>query len=90
MATTTINISVPESMKLAIEEAIEAEGYGNTSEFFRDLTRSYLKARQEKQLEMLMLQRLSGEQPREFDAGKIREALAKRLNETKDGRSSWK
>jgi Arc/MetJ-type ribon-helix-helix transcriptional regulator len=83
MSTTTINISIPESMKSAIEEAIETEGYGNTSEFFRDLTRNYLRKRQEKQLEMLLLQRLGDEKAEEFDADKIRQALAKKLSRKK-------
>lgn len=80
MSATTINISIPESMKSAIEEAIEKEGYGNTSEFFRDLTRNYLRERQEKQLEMLLLQRLGDQNALEFDKEKIRQALAKKLN----------
>ncbi len=83
MSTTTINISIPESMKTAIEEAIETEGYGNTSEFFRDLTRNYLRERQEKQLEMLLLQRLGDEKAEEFDAAKIRQALAKKPGKKK-------
>ena len=56
MATATINISIPETMKAEVEEVIAAEGYGNTSEFFRDLVRSYLKQRQEQKLETLLLE----------------------------------
>ena len=48
MATATINISIPDSLKAAVEKAIDSDGYGNTSEFFRDLAREYLKRRQEK------------------------------------------
>jgi metal-responsive CopG/Arc/MetJ family transcriptional regulator len=33
----TINISLPRSMKEDVDEIIANEGYGNTSEFFRDL-----------------------------------------------------
>ena len=50
MATATINISIPDNLKAEVEKAIEADGYGNTSEFFRDLVRDYLKRRQEKRL----------------------------------------
>lgn len=42
MATATINISIPETMKAEVEEIIASKGYGNTSEFFRDLVRDYL------------------------------------------------
>jgi antitoxin ParD1/3/4 len=56
MATATINISIPDSMKAEVEEIIATEGYGNTSEFFRDLVRDYLKKRQEQKLEALLLE----------------------------------
>lgn len=56
MATATINISIPDTMKAEVEEVIAADGYGNTSEFFRDLVRNYLKQRQEQKLESLLLE----------------------------------
>ncbi len=56
MATATINISIPEAMKAEVEQVIATEGYGNTSEFFRDLVRNYLKQRQEQKLEGLLLE----------------------------------
>lgn len=56
MATATINISIPDSMKAEVEEVIATEGYGNTSEFFRALVRDYLKKRQEQKLEALLLE----------------------------------
>ena len=56
MATATINISIPDSMKAEVEEVIASEGYGNTSEFFRDLVRTYLKQRQEQKLEAILLE----------------------------------
>lgn len=58
MAIATINISVPDTMKAEVEEIIASEGYGNTSEFFRDLVRNYIKQRQEKKLEALLLEGL--------------------------------
>ena len=58
MAVATINISIPDTMKADVEEIIAAEGYGNTSEFFRDLVRTYIKQRQEKKLEALLLEGL--------------------------------
>jgi antitoxin ParD1/3/4 len=58
MAIATINISLPDTMKADVEEIIASEGYGNTSEFFRDLVRTYIKQRQEKKLEALLLEGL--------------------------------
>lgn len=59
MATATINISIPDTMKREVEEIISTEGYGNTSEFFRDLVRDYLRLRQERRLEALLLEGLA-------------------------------
>lgn len=56
MATATINISVPDTMKAEVEEIIATEGYGNTSEFFRDLVRDYVKERRQRKLEALILE----------------------------------
>lgn len=56
MGIATINISVPDTMKAEVEEIISSEGYGNTSEFFRDLVRNYLKQRQEQKLEALLIE----------------------------------
>jgi antitoxin ParD1/3/4 len=58
MATATINISIPLTMKKEVEEIISTEGYGNTSEFFRDLVRDYLKQRKTRKLEALLLEGL--------------------------------
>jgi len=65
MANTTVNISLPESMKAKVEEAVASEGYGNTSEFFRDLVRNYFKNQREARLEALLIEGLrSGEAAR--------------------------
>ncbi len=77
MATATINISIPDNLKAEVEEVIASEGYGNTSEFFRELARDYLRQRQERKLEALLLEGLqSGEATRftkaDFEAIKQR------------------
>lgn len=62
MATATINISIPDNLKAEVEEIIASDGYGNTSEFFRALVRDYIRDRQERKLESLLLEGLeSGE-----------------------------
>ncbi len=56
MPIATINISIPDTMKADVEEIIASEGYGNTSEFFRDLVRDYIRRRQERKLEAMLLE----------------------------------
>jgi len=79
MATATMNISLPDTMKAEVEQIVANEGYGNTSEFFRDLVRNYLKARQERELEAVLLERLKDTDDRAFSIEDVRTELAKRL-----------
>jgi antitoxin ParD1/3/4 len=77
MAITTINISIPSAMKAEVEEVIATEGYGNTSEFFRDLVRDYLRQRQERRLETLLLEGLESGKATPFTKGDF-EAIKQR------------
>ena len=82
MATATINISIPDNLKAEVEEVIAAEGYGNTSEFFRDLVRDYLQKRQERKLEALLLEGLESGKATPFtkdDFAAIKERGLERL-----------
>jgi antitoxin ParD1/3/4 len=54
----TINISLPESMKVYIDEQIAKGGYGTVSEFFRDLIRQDQKRKAKEHLETLLLEGL--------------------------------
>ena len=84
MATTTLNISLPETMKAEVEDVVATEGYGNTSEFFRDLVRDYLKERQARKLEALILEGInSGESTplTKEDFERIKERGIKRLRQ---------
>jgi len=56
MAKATVNISLPPTMREQIKEIVSTEGYGNTSEFFRELVREYLKKQQEKKFEAMVLE----------------------------------
>ncbi len=58
MGTSTINISMPDALRTQVEDVLADDGYGNTSEFFRDLARDYLKKRQQKKLEQMLLEGL--------------------------------
>ncbi len=84
MATATLNISLPDTMKAEIEEVIASEGYGNTSEFFRDLARNYLKERQERKLESLILKGLESGDATPLTTGdfqRIKERGIKRIQD---------
>ena len=84
MAIATLNISLPDTMKAEVENVVATEGYGNTSEFFRDLVRDYLKERQARKLEALILEGInSGESTplttKDFE--KIKERGIKRIQQ---------
>ncbi|MCY7346670.1 MAG: ribbon-helix-helix domain-containing protein [Pyrinomonadaceae bacterium] len=84
MAIATLNISLPDTMKAEVENVVATEGYGNTSEFFRDLVRDYLKERQARKLEALILEGIgSGESTAltKGDFEKIKERGIKRLRQ---------
>lgn len=55
---TSMNISLPSSMKEFVEKEVASEGYGTVSEFFRELLRDAKKRREEERLEKLLLESL--------------------------------
>ena len=84
MAIATLNISLPDTMKAEVENVVATEGYGNTSEFFRDLVRDYLKERQARKLEALILEGInSGDSTTliKEDFEKIKERGIKRIQQ---------
>lgn len=87
MATATMNISLPDTMKAEVEQIVANEGYNNTSEFFRDLVRNYIKQRQERELEAVLLERLKDTDDRAFNIEDVRTELAKRLSKGKKRRT---
>ena len=54
----TMNISLPESMKLFIEKRAEAEGFGTVSEYLRAVIRELQKQHAKQGLEELLLEGL--------------------------------
>lgn len=82
MATTTMNISLPDSMKTFVEETLDKDGYGTVSEYVRDLIRADQRRREEARLEAVLLQRLD-EKESEFNIEEVKAELAKRLNKKK-------
>lgn len=61
----TLNFSLPEELKSWIETQVAAGGYGNTSEYIRELVRLDRKHKSEERLEALLLEGLAS-----LDAGK--------------------
>ena len=59
----TVTISMPDSLREYVEAQVAARGYGNVSEFFRDLIREDRKRAAEKKLEGLLLEGLESGGP---------------------------
>lgn len=81
--TTTMNVSLPDTMKSFVEERLANDGYGTISEYIRELIRADQKRREEEKLETLLLQRLQGDTEFEFEINDVRAELAKRLGKKK-------
>jgi antitoxin ParD1/3/4 len=79
MANTTMNISLPDSMRTFVNEQIARDGYGTASEYVRDLIREDQKRREKTKLEKLLMERLQTGNDKEFDIDEVRTELAKRL-----------
>lgn len=53
---TSINISLPDSMKAYIEEQVDKGGYSTVSEYFRELIRQDQKRKAAERLETMLLE----------------------------------
>lgn len=58
MAMTSLNISLPESLKDYVEKQVAQGGYSTPSEYLRELLRQDQKRRAEEKLEALLLEGL--------------------------------
>lgn len=85
MATTTMNISLPDTMKAFIDERLVGDGYGTASEYVRELIRADQKQREEQKLERLLLDRLQSGTEMEFSIDDVRSELVKRLGKKNEG-----
>jgi len=52
----TLNVSLPGSLKKYVQKRVSTGGYGNTSEYVRDLIRGEQKQRAKEELEALILE----------------------------------
>jgi antitoxin ParD1/3/4 len=62
-AMTTLNISLPKSMKGFVESQIKARGYATASEYVRDLIRDAQKQAARQRLEQLILEGINSGDP---------------------------
>ena len=87
MPISTINISLPDSLKSEVDAVVSADGYGNTSEFFRDLIRNHMRERQEKQLEMMLLEGMNNPMSpwTKDDVVRIKETVKARILTKRNG-----
>ena len=64
---TTVNISVPDSMKTFIDEQVAKSGYSTTSEYIRQLLRQEAERVAQARLETLLLEGLDSGEPIEIN-----------------------
>jgi putative addiction module antidote protein, CC2985 family len=83
MAITTMNISLPDSMRAFVDERLESDGYGTASEYIRDLIRADQKRHDDERLEELLLERLQSGVGRKFSVDDVITELAKRRSKKK-------
>ena len=84
MATTTMNVSLPESMKAFIDARLADDEYGTASEYVRELIRADQKRREEQKLERLLLNRLQTAAGAELDIEEVRAELYRRRNSVRE------
>jgi antitoxin ParD1/3/4 len=56
---TTVTISLPESLRVFIDEQLATKGYGNVSEYFRSLLRDAQEREENARLETLLIEGLA-------------------------------
>jgi antitoxin ParD1/3/4 len=81
---TSLNISLPESMRAWIDEQIAKGGYGTASEFVRQLIREAQKREAEARLEALLLEGLESGPPTEMtqaDWAALKDRVVRRLSD---------
>jgi antitoxin ParD1/3/4 len=57
----TMNISLPDTMKAFVENTVSTEGYGTASEYIRELIRTDQKRKELERLEQVLAKAIEGE-----------------------------
>jgi antitoxin ParD1/3/4 len=84
---TTLNISLPESMREFIDRQIDSGGYSTASEYIRHLIRLDQERAEKKQIEKLLLEGLNSGEPVEITDdwwSQKRTELIERLNQSQE------
>ncbi len=66
MSMTSLNISLPSSLKEFVETQVQESGFSTPSEYIRNLVRDDQKRRAEEKLEALLLEGLNSGEPIEI------------------------
>ncbi|HTF72476.1 MAG TPA: type II toxin-antitoxin system ParD family antitoxin [Edaphobacter sp.] len=89
MSMTSLNISLPSSLKEFVETQVQESGFSTPSEYIRNLVRDDQKRRAEEKLEALLLEGLNSGEPIEITPEyweKKRTQLIERHNKKKGTR----
>jgi len=89
MSMTSLNISLPSSVKDFVEAQVQSSGFSTPSEYIRNLVRDDQKRRAEERLEALLLEGLNSGEPIEITPEyweKKRTQLMERHNKNKGTR----
>ena len=89
---TSINISLPESMKAYVEEQVARGGYSTASEYLRELIRQDQKRKAQERLETLLLEGLESGTATAMtsqDWEQIRQAVQKRVAQRQNHTDGW-
>ena len=86
---TSMNISLPDTLRQWVEDRVAAEGYGTASEYFRALLREDQKRKAREQLDCKLVETLDSNEAREMtteDWRHIRSTVRERLAGKSKGR----
>ncbi len=78
----SMNISLPDTMRRWVEDRVETDGFGTVSEFFRSLVREEQKRRAREQLDCKLIEALDSGDAVEMtsrDWDQIRQTVRERL-----------
>ena len=83
----SVNISLPDSLRAFVERRTEEQGYGTVSDYFRDLILKDQKRQGEARLEKLLLEGLNSGEPievtPEYIGAKLQRLVEQHANQGK-------
>jgi antitoxin ParD1/3/4 len=84
---TTMNVSLPTSLRAFVEDLVKAEGYSSASEYVRELIRGARRSlRKRDQIEHLLLEGLASGEPAPFEEDYF-DKLRQRIRRERDKRA---